>query len=46
MPAASSVAQEVTGGAIHIGIPGRAMISIEHTAKPALIRTVLETLRK
>ncbi|WP_414649388.1 IS66-like element accessory protein TnpA [Edaphobacter sp.] len=46
MPAVSSAAQEAPGGAIHIEIPGRAMISIERSAEPALIRTVLEMLRK
>lgn len=46
MPAVSSRAQETTGGAIHIEIPGRAMISIEHSTDSLLIRTPLETLRK
>jgi hypothetical protein len=33
-------------GAIHIELPGRAMISVEHGADCALLRTVLESLRK
>ena len=39
-PAASS------GGAIHIELPGRAMISVESGADPVLLRSILETLRK
>lgn len=35
-----------TSGAIHIELPGRAMISVEHGADCALLRTVLESLRK
>jgi transposase len=35
-----------TTGAIHIELPGRAMISVEHGADCALLRTVLESLRK
>jgi hypothetical protein len=35
-----------SGGAIHIELPGRAMISIETGADPALLRCVLESLRK
>lgn len=35
-----------TPGAIHIELPGRAMISVEHGADCALLRTVLESLRK
>ena len=34
------------GGAIHIELPGRAMISVESGADPALLRSVLESLRK
>ena len=34
------------GGAIHIEFPGRAMISVESGADPALLRSVLESLRK
>jgi len=33
-------------GSIHIEIPGRAMISVECGADPALLRSVLESLRK
>ena len=39
-PAASS------GGAIHIELPGRAMISVDSGADPVLLRSILETLRK
>jgi transposase len=35
-----------TNGAIHIDIPGRASISVEHSADMALLRVVLESLRK
>jgi hypothetical protein len=35
-----------TTGAIHIELPGRAMISVEHGADCALLRTLLESLRK
>jgi transposase len=34
------------GGAIHIEFPGRAMISVECGADPALLRSILESLRK
>ena len=34
------------GGAIHIELPGRAMISVERGADPVLLRSVLESLRK
>jgi len=33
-------------GAIHIEFPGRAMISVESGADPALLRAILESLRK
>ena len=33
-------------GAIHIEFPGRAMISVEHGADAALLRSILESLRK
>jgi transposase len=33
-------------GAIHIELPGRATISVEHGADGALLRTILESLRK
>ena len=35
-----------SGGAIHIELPGRAMISVESGADAALLRCVLESLRK
>ena len=35
-----------SSGSIHIELPGRAMISVESGADPALIRTILESLRK
>jgi transposase len=38
--------QTFSGGAIHIELPGRAMISVESGADPALLRCVLESLRK
>jgi transposase-like protein len=38
--------QATAGGAIHIEIPGRAMISVESGADPALLRSILESLRK
>jgi transposase len=33
-------------GAIHIEFPGRVMISVECGADPALLRSILESLRK
>src|SRR5450631_2295004 len=33
-------------GAIHIELPGRAMISVESGADPVLVRSILESLRK
>jgi transposase len=33
-------------GAIHIEIPGRALISVEHSADMALLQVILESLRK
>jgi len=38
--------QRSVGGAIHIELPGRATISVESGADPALLRCVLESLRK
>jgi transposase len=35
-----------TSGCIHIELQGRALISIESGADPALLRTILESLRK
>lgn len=38
--------QPATFGSIHIEFPGRAMISVESGADPALLRSILESLRK
>jgi hypothetical protein len=35
-----------TSGSIHIEFPGRALISVESGADPALLRSILESLRK
>jgi transposase len=35
-----------SGGAIHIELPGRAVISVEIGADPSLVRSILESLRK
>ena len=35
-----------TSGSIHIEFPGRAMIRVESGADPALLRSILESLRK
>lgn len=50
---ASEVAEEETaaadravGGAIHIEFPGRVSISVERGADPALVRAVLELVRR
>ena len=37
---------QVGGGAIHIELPGRAMISVESGADSSLVRSILESLRK
>ena len=34
------------GGSIHIEIPGKAVIRVESGADPALLRSILESLRK
>lgn len=39
-------AQACSAGAIHVEFPGRAMTSIESGTDPALLRCVLESLRK
>ena len=39
-------AEAACSGSIHIELPGRAMISVESGADHALIRTILESLRK
>jgi transposase len=46
--ASSKVEEAATpaGGAIHIELPGRALISVESGADPSLVRSVLESLRK
>ena len=38
--------QPAPGGSIHIEIPGKAVISVESGADPALLRSILESLRK
>ena len=38
--------QSTSGGAIHIELPGRAMISVEHGADMNLVRYVLESLSR
>jgi transposase len=38
--------QPTSGGAIHIELPGRALISVEGRADAVVLRTVLESLRK
>jgi len=38
--------QPATFGSIHIEFPGRAMISVESGADSALLRSILESLRK
>ncbi|MGH9605974.1 MAG: transposase [Terracidiphilus sp.] len=38
--------QAAGSGAIHIELPGRALISVESGADPVLLRAVLESLRK
>jgi transposase len=44
---AGAAAEQVSsGGAIHIELSGRANISVESGADPALLRCVLESLRK
>jgi len=40
------VPRTLSGGAIHIELPSRAMISVECGADPALVRSILESLRK
>ena len=38
--------QQSPSGSIHIEFPGRARISVENGADPALLRSILESLRK
>jgi transposase len=42
----SAQQQTATSGSIHIDFPGRATISIESGADPALLRSILESLHK
>ena len=46
MPEATADAQTPSGGAIHIELPGKVMISVESGADRALLRCVLASLRK
>jgi hypothetical protein len=46
MATPSSVVPTAPTGAIHIDLPGRASISVEHGADGALLRTILESLRR
>ena len=41
---APEVVVPAAGGAIHIELPGRAVISVERGADPTLLRTLLESL--
>lgn len=41
-----ALTQSASAGAIHIELPGRAMISVESGADQFLIRAILESLRK
>ena len=43
---AAAGAPSSSGGAIHIELPGRAMISVESGVDPVLVRCVLESLRQ
>ena len=43
---AAAGAPSSSGGAIHIEMPGRAMISVEGGVDPILVRCVLESLRQ
>jgi transposase len=43
---AAEAAQTCSGGAIHIEFAGRAIISVESGANPALVRSILESLCK
>ncbi len=42
----ASEQQQAAAGTIHIEFPGRALISVESGADPALLRSILESLRK
>jgi len=43
---APEVVEPAAGGAIHIELPNRAVISVESGADPTLLRTLLESLRQ
>jgi transposase len=43
---AEPVPQSSCGGAIHIELPGRAVISVESGADSSLVRSILESLRQ
>jgi transposase len=43
---ASEAGTTSSGGAIHIELPGRALISVESGADPSLLRSILESLRQ
>jgi transposase len=45
-PQAGAKEQPAPSGAIHIEFPGRVVISVECGADPALLRSILESLRK
>lgn len=45
-PGTAAGEQASSAGAIHIELPGRAMISVESGADPRLLRCVLESLRQ
>ena len=46
MPDQSTQDPATSGGAIHIELPGGAMIWVESGADPTLLRSILESLRK
>ena len=43
---ADAVEPSASVGSIHIEFPGKAMVSVERGADPALLRSILESLRK
>jgi transposase len=45
-PTEEAAGEQMSGGAIHIELPGRAIITAECGADSALLRCVLESLRK
>jgi transposase len=44
--AAGAHEQATTSASIHIELPGKAMICVEHGADPVLLRSILESLRQ